>query len=74
MRTEKHPRGALFTALRELVAALDRRQPQRDSQRERDIVRDANSLRGAAVDRVAAMQRDDELASMSADVDLVDTR
>jgi hypothetical protein len=64
MTVGTHRRSALFEALREVVAALDRRRPQRDGQGERAIVRDAASLRGQALGRVAAMEREDELTSL----------
>lgn len=43
--------------LLELVAALDRRVPRLDREGERDIVRDAQALRRAALKRIAELER-----------------
>ena len=43
--------------LLELVAALDRRVPNLDREGERDIARDAQALRRAALKRVAELER-----------------
>ena len=47
----------LRTVLLELVAALDRRLPRLDRDGERDIVRDAQELRRAALKRIAELER-----------------
>ena len=52
-------RRTLLGALRDVIAALDRRGPQPDSEGERAIVRDAASLRRVAVARVEALERDE---------------
>ena len=43
--------------LLELVAALDRRVPTLDREGERDIARDAQALRRAALKRIAELER-----------------
>jgi hypothetical protein len=43
--------------LLELVAALDRRVPRLESEGERDIARDAQELRRAALKRIAELER-----------------
>ena len=43
--------------LLELVAALDRRVPTLDRERERDIARDAQAFRRAALKRIADLER-----------------
>lgn len=43
--------------LLELVAALDRRVPRLDREGERDIARDAQALRRAALKRIAELER-----------------
>jgi hypothetical protein len=43
--------------LLELIAALDRRVPSLDREGERDIARDAQALRRAALKRVAELER-----------------
>ena len=43
--------------LLELVAALDRRVPSLDREGERDIARDAQALRRAALKRIAELER-----------------
>jgi hypothetical protein len=43
--------------LLELVAALDRRVPGLDREGERDIARDAQALRRAALKRIAELER-----------------
>ena len=43
--------------LRELVAALDRRVPRLEREGERDIARDAQGLRRAALKRIAELER-----------------
>lgn len=51
-------RAIIMDRLRELMAALDRRQPQH-GRGEGAIVRDAAALRTEAATRVAAMERED---------------
>ncbi len=48
---------SLVDDLRELVAALDRRVPRLEREGERDIARDAQGLRRAAVARIAELER-----------------
>jgi hypothetical protein len=43
--------------LRELIAALDRRVPRLERDGERDIARDAQALRRAALKRIAELER-----------------
>jgi hypothetical protein len=43
--------------LRELVAALDLRVPRIGREGERDVARDAQGLRGAALKRIAELER-----------------
>jgi hypothetical protein len=47
----------LINDLLELVAALDRRVPRLESEGERDIARDAQGLRRAALKRIAELER-----------------
>lgn len=47
----------LIDDLRELVAALDRRAPRLEREGERDIARDAQGLRRAALKRIAELER-----------------
>ncbi len=42
--------------LREVVAALDRREPRADRPHEADIARESAALRGAALERLATLQ------------------
>ena len=51
--------------LLELVAALDRRMPSLDREGERDIARDAQALRRAALKRIAELERSLAAASSS---------
>ncbi len=46
--------------LREVVAALDRREPRAERPREADIAREAAALKGAALERLAALQESAE--------------
>jgi len=43
--------------LRELIAALDRRLPHRERERERDIALNAMAMRRAALKRIAELDR-----------------
>ena len=47
----------LVRDLRELIAALDRRVPRVERDDERDIAHDAHALRGAALRRIAELER-----------------
>jgi hypothetical protein len=47
----------LVRDLLELVAALDRRVPRLEREGERDIARDAQALRRAALKRIAELER-----------------
>jgi hypothetical protein len=47
----------LMLDLLELVAALDRRVPRLEREGERDIARDAQALRRAALKRIAELER-----------------
>jgi hypothetical protein len=47
----------LINDLLELVAALDRRVPRLEREGERDISRDAQALRRAALTRIAELER-----------------
>ena len=47
----------LIHDLRELIAALDRRVPRIDQERERAIARDAQNLRRAALKRICELGR-----------------
>jgi hypothetical protein len=47
----------LINDLLELVAALDRRVPRLEREGERDIARDAQGLRRAALKRIAELER-----------------
>jgi len=47
----------LRNVLLELVAALDRRVPRLEREGERDIARDAQGLRRAALKRIAELER-----------------
>ena len=47
----------LMQDLLELVAALDRRVPRLEQEGERDIARDAQGLRRAALKRIAELER-----------------
>jgi hypothetical protein len=47
----------LLQDLLELVAALDRRVPRLEREGERDIARDAQGLRRAALKRIAELER-----------------
>ena len=47
----------LMQDLLELVAALDRRVPRLEREGERDIARDAQGLRRAALKRIAELER-----------------
>jgi hypothetical protein len=48
---------SLLHDLLELVAALDRRVPRLEREGERDIARDAQGLRRAALKRIAELER-----------------
>ena len=48
---------SLLRDLLELVAALDRRRPQFEREGERDITRDAQALRRAALKRITELER-----------------
>jgi hypothetical protein len=56
---EPGARRTLLGALRDVIAALDRRRPRRDVEGERAIHRDAASMRDAAVARVEALEREE---------------
>jgi hypothetical protein len=56
---EQGSRRTLLGALRDVIAALDRRRPRHDGKGERAIVRDAASLRRVAVARVEALEREE---------------
>ncbi len=60
------PHDTLRHDLLELVAALDRRVPRLDREGEKDIARDARALRGAALRRIAELER--SLSVPAADV------
>ena len=51
------PNQSVLQDLLELVAALDRRVPRLDREGERDIARDAQALRCAALKRIAEIER-----------------
>jgi hypothetical protein len=63
MTTKSHE--IILHDLLELVAALDRRVPRLDSVGERDIVRDAEGLRRAALKRIAELERSIPAAAVS---------
>ena len=48
---------SLLITLRELVAELNRRVPQLECKREREIARDAAKLREEALKRIAELER-----------------
>jgi hypothetical protein len=54
---EARSNQTLINDLRELVAALDRRVPRIEREGERDIARDAQGLRRAALKRIAELER-----------------
>jgi hypothetical protein len=54
---EARSNQTLITDLLELVAALDRRVPRLEREGERDIARDAQELRRAALKRIAELER-----------------
>jgi hypothetical protein len=54
---EARSNQTLITDLRELVAALDRRVPRLERTGEREIARDAEGLRRAALKRIAELER-----------------
>ncbi len=54
---EARSNQTLINDLLELVAALDRRVPRLEREGERDIVRDAQGLRRAALKRIAELER-----------------
>ena len=54
--TEKNSRTRQVRHLRELIAALDRRVPQIERVGEVKIARDAATLRGKALKRIAALE------------------
>lgn len=56
---EQGSRRTLLGALRDVIAALDRRRPRHDGKGEHAIVRDAASLRRVAVARVEALEREE---------------
>lgn len=56
---ETGSRRTLLGALRDVIAALDRRSPRRDGEGERAILRDAASMRNAAVARVEALEHEE---------------
>ena len=51
------PDSSALQDLFELVAALDRRVPRLEREGERDIARDAQELRRAALKRIAELER-----------------
>ena len=51
--------------LRELIAALDRRVPRLERDGERDIVRDAQALRRAALKRIAELDQSPAAPAMA---------
>lgn len=51
------PHDTIRHQLLELVAALDRRVPRLEHEGERDIARDAQGLRRAALKRIAELER-----------------
>jgi hypothetical protein len=51
-------RAGVLGALREVIAAIDRRQPQVHRASESRVAREAASLRSEASDRVEEMERD----------------
>jgi hypothetical protein len=51
------PDRSVLQDLLELVAALDRRVPRLEREGERDIARDAQGLRRAALKRIAELER-----------------
>jgi hypothetical protein len=51
------PQQSILRDLLELVAALDRRVPRLEREGERDIARDAQGLRRAALKRIAELER-----------------
>lgn len=55
MKTRSH--DTILRDLLELVAALDRRVPHLEREGERDIARDAQGLRRAALKRIAELER-----------------
>lgn len=55
MKTRSHE--TILQDLLELVAALDRRVPHLEREGERDIARDAQGLRRAALKRIAELER-----------------
>lgn len=54
---ETRSNQTLIHDLLELVAALDRRVPRLEREGERDIARDAQGLRRAALKRIAELER-----------------
>jgi hypothetical protein len=54
---EARSNQTLINDLRELVAALDRRVPRLERTGEREIARDAEGLRRAALKRIAELER-----------------
>jgi len=54
---ETRSKQTLINDLLELVAALDRRVPRLEREGERDIARDAQGLRRAALKRIAELER-----------------
>lgn len=54
---EARSNQTLINDLLELVAALDRRVPRLEREGERDIARDAQGLRRAALKRIAELER-----------------
>jgi hypothetical protein len=57
MNTDEAAAPTLRIVLLELVAALDRRVPRLNREGERDIVRDAQELRRAALKRIAELEQ-----------------
>jgi hypothetical protein len=55
---ERRSRAGILGALREVIAALDRRRPQQHRPGEATVARESASLRSEASDRVDAMERD----------------
>jgi hypothetical protein len=55
MKTQSH--DTILQDLLDLVAALDRRVPHLEREGERDIARDAQGLRRAALQRIAELER-----------------
>jgi hypothetical protein len=62
MKTRSHQ--TLVYDLRELIAAIDRRTPQLERDGERDIARDAQAMKCAALKRITELDRSPAAAAI----------